>query len=213
MYYKPYDEQKVAITGSWCQALPDASHDLSHAVYCFCYNHELHDMHRTIGDDMTITMEETAKHLENLWRAHFGCHVHGVTLWDEASVDLEHVADHLKALCRDVFGRHVCGVTLHVADSIVADLRTLAALIHGSCMDTFKCMCFFFSYGFRQVLCSISESNDSRHLFHDVGQVYWETKRQQTKQRRKANSKTERAKAERQRKAGMRRSCKASLTR
>ena len=63
MYYKPCNEQKVAITGSWCQALPDASYDLSCDVYYFQFDSRLLDMHRTLGDDMTISLKNTAEHL------------------------------------------------------------------------------------------------------------------------------------------------------
>ena len=54
---------------------------------------------------MTVNLKDAAEHLEDSWRALFGCHVHGVTVWDEAAVDLKYVAEHLEALWRDVFGR------------------------------------------------------------------------------------------------------------
>ena len=128
-------------------------------------------------------------------------------------MDLESVAEHLEALWQDAFGRQVCGITIHVAHSIVADLRVVPDFFSQQ-SDTYKCLGVF-SQGFQLVLASLSVDSDFKHFTCEIaGQLEWETKHhgKQTEWRRKANRKSTRVKAAGQKKAGMRRSVKASLT-
>jgi len=195
LYRKPCHEQKVAITGSWCQALPDASVDVSYARY----TSDSHGIHMTLGDDMMVDLKHTAAQLEDSWRAHFGCHVHGVTVGDD---HLRRSAELFEGLWQGYFGRHVCGVILHVGDHTVVDLRVLA--VHfDHCLD-------FFTDGFMSMLASCLDSK-----LEDFGQSEW-MKRQQAKGRGQAKSKRAKAAAARRkripsRKANTSKSFKASL--
>ncbi len=183
LYRKPCHEQKVAITGSWCQALPDASVTVSYARY----KSDSHGRHMTLGDDMMVDLKDTAAQLEDSWWAHFGCHVHGVTVGDD---HLRHAAELFEGLWRGYFGRHVCGVILHVGDHTIVDLRVLA--VHfDHCLD-------FFTHGFLSMLASCLDSKFEHFSCEVAGQSEWKMKRQQAKQRGKAKSKrvkSKRAKA------------------
>jgi len=195
LYRKSCHEQKVAITGSWCQALPDASVDVSYARY----TSDSHGKHMTLGDDMVVDLKHTAAQLEDSWRAHFGCHVHGVTVGGD---QLRHSAELFEGLWQAYFGRHVCGVILHVGDHTVVDLRVLAVHLD-YCID-------FFSDGFMSMLASCLDST-----FEDFDQSEWK-KHQQAKGRGQAKINRAKAAAARWkrtpiRKANTRNSLKASL--
>ena len=217
LYDDPCYEQKVAITGSWCQALPNASCALWRALfeqsqyrYVYdrqSYHHDSHDMHVTLGDDVFVDPDDRVEHLEESWRAHFGCHMHGMnmTAWDEAAVDLNHVAEHLEALWRDLFGCQVSGVTAEVAERIVDDLKLISSC---ECFD--ECLPSF-SHRFLMLLASMSVDSDFKDFTCEIaGQSDWKRRRQAAKGR--GNSKSKKAKAAgRRQKAGMSRSYKASL--
>ncbi len=86
-YIKPSCQSKVAITGSWCQALPDASLTLMYARDRLTYNMYMPDspgINMTSGDDMIVNLKDSAEQLEDLWWAHFRCHVHDVTVGEPA---------------------------------------------------------------------------------------------------------------------------------
>ena len=195
LYRKACHEEMVAITGSWCQALPDASVDASYARY----TSDSHGKHMTLGDDMVVDLKHTAAQLEDSWRAHFGCHVHGVTVGGD---QLRHSAELFEGLWQAYFGRHVCGVILHVGDHTVVDLRVLAVHLD-YCID-------FFSDGFMSMLASCLDST-----FEDFDQSKWK-KHQQAKGRGQAKINRAKAVAARWkrtpiRKANTRNSLKASL--
>ncbi len=195
LYRKSRHEQMVAITGSWCQALPDASVDVSYARY----TSDSHGIYMTLGDDMVVDLKHTAAQLEDSWRAHFRCHVHGVTVGDE---HLRHSAELFEGLWQAYFGQHVSGVILHVGDYTVVDLRVLAVHLD-YCVD-------FFSDGFMSMLASCLEST-----FEDFDQSEWK-KHQQAKGRGQAKIKRAKEAAARRkrtpiRKANTRNSLKASL--
>ena len=99
-------------------------------------------------------------------------------------------------------------VTPHVADIIVADTRLVADDVD------WPMHVHFFSRSFLLVLASMSVNSDFKHFTCEIAdQSKWEKKHQLTKWGRKANRKSTRGKAAGQKKAGMSRSFKASLTR
>ena len=58
LHFKACHEQRVALSGSWCQVLPDASMGLSqaHARLNAGYDHCSPGIHFTLGDDMIVTV-------------------------------------------------------------------------------------------------------------------------------------------------------------
>ncbi len=90
-YIKPSCQSKVAITGSWCQAHPDASVALMYARDSLTdrYMPDSPGVNMTSGDDMIVNLKDSAEQLEDLWWAHFRCHVHDVTV-GEPAIHLDH---------------------------------------------------------------------------------------------------------------------------
>lgn len=84
-YIKPSCQSKVAITGSWCKALPDASVALMYPRESLTmYMPDSPDVYMTSADDMIVNLKDSAEQLEDLWWAHFRCHVHDVSVGEPA---------------------------------------------------------------------------------------------------------------------------------
>lgn len=66
IYVKPNHMQKVAITGSWCQALPKAGQPLWRA------HHGCHLRGVTVGDDIAVDIRELAEPFEQCADFHHG---------------------------------------------------------------------------------------------------------------------------------------------
>lgn len=65
-YIKPSNEQKVSITGSWCQALPDASVALMNVRFILTDRPGSPGLHMTLGDDIMVNLKRAGKQLEDL---------------------------------------------------------------------------------------------------------------------------------------------------